>query len=378
MPTVLSVFAVEPSRIGGTETFARELSTQLDRHGWRSVLCFESKPAGEVAAFLDLPNLSIEVLPGSTSPNAAGLRRLAAILRRHKPDILHLHFMGFITMVPWVARLQSVEKIFFTDHSSRPADYIPRRAPLWKRLLVRLINYPVSKVICVSRYGYDCMTTLNLLPGTRYELVYNAVDLSRVAPDENRGFAFRRRFSIPPEKKTIVQISWIIPEKGIEELLEVARLMQTADSAVEFIIVGEGPYRQDYVKRAEDMGLSNITWTGLIRDPFGEGIYDAANVVCQLSRWNELFGWMISEAMAFGKPIVATRVGGIPELVVDGETGYLVEGGDTAAAADKLLLLMHDSELRKLMGQKGRLAVKTHFNLKENVAQLLKIYGIGQ
>jgi len=207
--------------------------------------------------------------------------------------------------------------------------------------------------------------------------VYNAVDLSRVAPDENRGAAFRRRFSISEEKKTIVQISWIIPEKGIEELLEVARLMQAADSAVEFIIVGDGPHREYYTKQAEEMGLSNITWTGLIRDPFGEGVYDAADVVCQLSRWNELFGWMISEAMAFEKPIVATRVGGIPELVVDGETGFLVEGGDTAAAAaNKLLLLSHDPELRKLMGQKGRLAVNTHFNLRENVAQLLKTYGI--
>ena len=378
MPTLLSVFAVEPSRIGGTETFALELSTQLGRKGWKSVLCFESQPAGEVADFLRLPNVSIEVLPGCTSPNAAGLRRIAAILRRHKPDVLHLHFMGFVSLVPWLARLQSVEKIFFTDHSSRPADYLPRRAPLWKRLLVRVINYPLSKVICVSRYGYDCMTTLDLLPKTRYELVYNAVDLSRVAPDENRGSAFRRRFSISEKKKTIVQISWIIPEKGIGELLEVARRMQTADSAVEFIIVGEGPYRQNYMKRAEEVGLSNITWTGLIRDPFGEGVYDAADLVCQLSRWNELFGWMISEAMAFEKPVVATRLGGIPELVVDGETGYLVEAGDTAAAADKLLLLMHDPELRKLMGQKGRLAVKTHFNLRENIAQLLKIYGIGQ
>jgi glycosyltransferase involved in cell wall biosynthesis len=376
MPTVLSVFAVKPSRIGGTETFARELSTQLGQHGWKSVLCFESQPAGEVAAFLDLPNLCIEVLPGSTSPNVAGLRRLAAIVRRHQPDVLHLHFMGFVSMVPWLARLLSVKRIFFTDHSSRPADHISRRAPLWKRLLVRLINYPVSKVICVSRYGYQCMTALNLLPRTRYELVYNAVDISRVAPDENRGSAFRRRFSISEEKKTIVQISWIIPEKGIGELLEVAQLMQTADSAVEFIIVGEGPYRQSYMKRAEEMGLSNITWTGLIRDPFGEGVYDAADVVCQLSRWNELFGWMISEAMAFKKPIVASRVGGIPELVVDGETGYLVERGDTAVAADKLLLLMHDPALRKLMGQKGRLAVNTHFNLRENVAQLLKTYGI--
>src|SRR6185295_14867356 len=101
-------------------------------------------------------------------------------LKRYKADILHLHFIGFVGVFPWLAQLSSVKKVFFTDHSSRQENYVATRAPLWKRWLVRLINFPVTKVICVSEYGCHCARTLDLLPGNRYELVYNAIDLSRV------------------------------------------------------------------------------------------------------------------------------------------------------------------------------------------------------
>src|SRR4030095_10482177 len=160
MPTIVSVFGVEPNRIGGTETFARELSVQLAERGWTSVWCFEKMPPQDVADFLNSPNITIEVLKAPTDINWAATKDLAAILRKYKPDILHLHFVGFVGIYPWLARLLSVKRIFFTDHSSRPSGYKPTRAPTWKRVLVRLINYPITKVICVSKFGYHCMTIL--------------------------------------------------------------------------------------------------------------------------------------------------------------------------------------------------------------------------
>lgn len=375
MQTVLSVFGVQPLRIGGTETFARELSLQLGQRGWKSVLCFESKPAEEVARFLDLPNVTLEVLENPTGFSLRATSELASLLRRHKPDILHLHFTGFVGLFPWLAKLSSVKKVFFTDHSSRPANYVPRRAPFWKRALVRLINYPIAKVVCVSKYGCHCMTTLDLLDGNRYELVYNGVDLTRVESNPDRGIQFRRRFGISDSRKVITQISWIIPEKGIPDLLEVAKVVVARDQNAHFIIVGEGPYREQYMKHASEMGLSdNVTWTGLIMDPFGEGVFDAADIVCQFSRWEELFGWMIAEAMAYQKPIVATRVGGIPELVADGESGYLVERDNPTAAAERLFSLLRDSDLRDKMGAEGCRRVHTKFNLRQNVEQLIRSY----
>ena len=375
MHTLVSVFGVQPLRIGGTETFARELSLQLGQRGWKSVLCFQSRPAEEVARFLDLPNVSLEVLENSTGFSLGAASKLATLLRRHKPEILHLHFTGFVGLFPWLAKLLSVKKVFFTDHSSRPANYTPRLAPFWKRALVRLINYPITRVVCVSKYGCHCMRTLDLLESQRYELVYNGVDLTRVEPNAARGVEFRRRFGVPESRKVIAQISWIIPEKGIPDLLDVAKFVVARDQNAHFIIVGEGPYREQYMKHAREMGLGdNVTWTGLIMDPFGEGVFDAADIVCQFSRWEELFGWMIAEAMAHRKPIVATHVGGIPELVADGESGYLVERDNPIAAAEKLLDLLRDSDLRYKMGAEGCRRVHTEFNLRQNVEQLLRTY----
>ncbi|MDQ1729687.1 MAG: L-malate glycosyltransferase [Pyrinomonadaceae bacterium] len=375
MPTLVSVFGVKPVRIGGTETFARELSKQLGQAGWQSVLCFQAEPPEEVRRFLALPNVSLETLENSTDSNWTATKSLARILRRHQPEILHLHFTGFLGLYPWLARLCSVKKVFFTDHTSRPAGYEPRRAPSWKRVAARVINQPITKVICVSDFGRRCLTALDLLPEARHALVYNAVDRTRVSEDRNRGAAFRARFGIPADRVVIVQVSWMIPEKGIPELLETARLLVARNSRVHFILVGEGAYRQQFMNDAASLGLAgHITWTGLVQDPFGEGVYEAADIVCQLSEWEELFGWMIAEAMAYGKPIVATRVGGIPELVADGVSGFLVPRRDYEAAAEKLDRLANDPKLRWQLGAAGRETVQEKFDLRKNVAQLLGLY----
>ena len=374
---VVSVFGVEPIRIGGTETFARELSAQLNQRGWESVLCFLSEPPDEVRRFLDSPNVSIEVLEDSINSSWRSAKGLAKILWRYRPEILHLHFIGFLGVYPWIGELLSVKKVFFTDQTSRPAGYIPHEAPIWKRGLVRLINMPLTKVTCVSNYGYRCMTTLGLLPNDRYEMIYNSVDLSRVHPDPERAAAFRRRYSIPEGRTIVVQVSWIIPEKGILDLLKAARRVISEDTNVQFVFVGEGAYREQYSREAEAMGLGgHVTWTGLVQDPFGEGVYDAADIVCQVSNWEEVFGWVIAEAMAYRKPIIGTRVGGIPELIADSVSGYLVDRGDDNAIAEKILTLAGDADLRKQMGSQGETIVREKFDLSQSVAQLINSYGV--
>jgi glycosyltransferase involved in cell wall biosynthesis len=379
MPTLVSVFGVEPRRIGGTETFARELSRQLDQSGWKSVLCFLSEPSEEVRRFLDAPNVSFEVYGNASDSGLKIGQNLAAITRKHNPEILHLHYVGFVNLYSWIARAQSVKQVFFTDHHSRPSGYAVTRAPLWKRAIGRVVNNPLTKVICVSNYGHKCMSSFGLLPQDRFQMIYNGVDLSRVKADPQRGLDFRRRHSIPNDRSIVTQVSWIIPEKGIIDFLETARLVTRQNRNVQFVIVGEGAYREEYMKRAVDMGIADrVTWTGMIEDPFGEGVFEAADVVCQFSRWEEVFGWMIAEAMAHSKPIVATRVGGIPELVQEGESGYLVDREDTKSMSSKVLALLNDEVLRKRMGRVGQNIVQEKFNLRTNVAALISSYGLAQ
>jgi glycosyltransferase involved in cell wall biosynthesis len=374
---VVSVFGVQPLRIGGTETYARELSKQLARQGWHSVLCFETEPGDNVREFLSLPNVTLETLPLEGSSSLRTALALRRILKRHQARLLHLHFTGFLSIYPWLAHISSVAKIFFTDHSSRPSGYLTHRAAAWKRMLARALNFPITKVICVSDYGLRCLTALDLLPRERFELVYNSVDLTRVARDAELGKNFRSQYQIPDDRVLAVQVSWMIPEKGVLDLLNAARIVVQQNPKVHFALVGDGPYRQQFMQHAEELGISDhVTWTGLIKDPVSEGVYEAADLVCQASRWEELFGWMIAEAMAYERPVIATRVGGIPELVSDGETGYLVERDDIETLAQRILSLAADENLRSRLGRAGAHVVQSKFNLEQNVAQLIELYSL--
>jgi glycosyltransferase involved in cell wall biosynthesis len=221
------------------------------------------------------------------------------------------------------------------------------------------------------------MSTLDLIDRGRLCRIYNGVENSPPHNAWQAGLEFRRRFGILPDCPLVIQVSWIIPAKGIDDFLEAAHLVVGRRSDVRFAIVGEGDTRPDYARRAIELGLErHVTWTGLVEDPYNEGVYAAADVICQVSRWQEAFGCTIAEAMMFERPLVATRVGGIPELVCDSVSGFLAAPGDATAIAEHILALVADAELRRTMGECGRTFAVKHFNLRANVAKLLKLYGI--
>jgi glycosyltransferase involved in cell wall biosynthesis len=376
-PTVLSVIGLNPTRIGGTESYTHELSAQLGRHGWSSVLCFEEPPPEPVRQYLALPNVTIETAPKVWQLAWRPARDVARLLRRHRPSILHLQFTGFLSVYPWLARMYGVERVFFTDQASRPEGHVIARARAWKRTVTWAVNHPVTRVISISEFNRRCLVEAGLFPEDRAFRIYNAVDLTRRVESPERGADFRRRHGIPDGRVVILQVSWIIPEKGIGDLLDAARAVLVAHANVHFVFAGEGRSRQEYTRRAEDMGISHhVTWTGLVADPFGDGLYAAADVVCQMSRWEEGFGWVIAEAMAHGRPVVGTRVGAIPEIVRDGVTGFLVNRGDSAAMAEALAKLIRDPQLRARLGDAGRTMAEAEFDLRKSVAQVLRLYGI--
>ena len=370
------MFAVNPQRIGGVEMFVRELSLQLDAFGWKSVLCFTDAPPQNVERFLAVPGVSLERLPGIERLRWSVVRDMSRILRKHRPAILHMHFTDPISPFPWLARLHSVRRNYLTDHISRAEGAEPKRAAWWKLAIARTLNRPLTGLIAVSDYNARWSATHGLIPQGRVTRIYNGVGLSRISGEPGR---FRREHNIPEHRAIVLQVSWMIPEKGVEDLLEAARLVLSRNSNVQFVLAGEGAWRQDYMARVQAAGLAgHFTWTGLIDDPLTSGVYAAADVVCQLSRWQESFGWMIAEAMACGKPVIATRVGGIPEILEDGASGYLVNPRQPAEAADRILRLLENRDLRHKMGACGRLAVETRFNLQRNVAQLIELYGVAR
>jgi glycosyltransferase involved in cell wall biosynthesis len=370
---VVSVFGVNPTRIGGGEVFARALSSRLAERGWESVLCYQSLPEGDVRQFLELPNVTFDVLKDAWKFAARPAGNLAAILKRHPADILHLYFTGFLSPYPWVARLRGVAKVCFTDQGSHPEGYVATRRPAWKRLAARALNLPLNHVICISDYNVDCMLRRDMIDAARVRRIYNSVDLAAIHGD---GAAFRARYGVPAGAPVVAQASWMIPEKGITDLIEAARIVLQRIPEAHFILAGEGKHRAEYMAMARDLGMEkHFTWTGQVQNPVAEGLYTAADVVCQVSRWEEAFGWVIAEAMAAGRPLVATRVGGIPELVTNGVSGFLVPVRAPVEIAQRVIQLLEDPALRARMGAAGRQAAEQKFDLERNLDALMLAYG---
>jgi glycosyltransferase involved in cell wall biosynthesis len=373
--TVVSVIGINPLRIGGNEYWCRELSARLGERGWQNVLCFVESPPDGVRQFLSLPNVHFEVVGNSWKSDRKAARKLWKVLRRYRPSIVHLQFTGFIGVYPWLAKLSGVKKVFFTDQNSKPEGYLPLRAPLWKRIAARAVNAPINRVICISDYNLQCLRTREVLPADRFYRIFNGVDLSSINRGRTDSAIFRQKYSIPLNRSIVIQVSWIIPEKGIEDLLRAAVIVIRRYPNVQFVFVGEGELRTQYCNLAREMGISeHITWTGLLENPLAEGVFAAADVVCQMSRWEEAFGWTIAEAMGSSRPLVATRVGGIPELVDDERSGFLVARGDREAMAEKILLLLKSPALRMQFGEAGRQIAEQKFDLRKNVEEVLQLY----
>jgi glycosyltransferase involved in cell wall biosynthesis len=375
-PKLLFVVGLSPQHVGGMLVLAREICRRLEERGWSTVVAWEGpmSPAAE-AYFSGIEHLEFEVLPRQEGFRREHVRNLRRILARHRPEQMVYAFNGILRLFPWIARLAGVRRIIYYDHSSRGVGFTPRRWSLPKRLIGRFLCRPIWKVISVSRYTARCLEIFGIYPADRIAVVYNSVDTHGAAQGD--GGAFREKLGIPQGRFLVVQASWLVPEKGIDILLEAAALVLAVEPNVHFAVIGSGRCQAEYEALAGKLGIGDhVTFTRTVLPPTEEGVFAAADVCCQFSQWEEAFGVVIAEAMIAGRPMVASRVGGIPEIVVEGETGFLVDRRQPAEAAQRILELLRDPALRARMGEAGRRRALQLFDLERNVRQLIEEWGI--
>jgi glycosyltransferase involved in cell wall biosynthesis len=359
--TALFVLGIDPVRIGG----------------WRVVLAFHGQPREVVREYLGgLANVSFDVLPHAWLNNLQTVRYFRHLLERHRPRLVHLQFTPFISLFPWTARLAGAKAVFFSDQGSLPEGYETRKAPAWKRLAGRFLTAPLTLAVSASDFNRRNLIARGFVAPERVIRIYNGTDLQRASlVDPSAGAAFRARHRIPLGRVLVAQVSSIIGEKGVADVIAGAKLALASHSNLHFAFIGDGASREAYTQTASALGIAeHVTWTGLVKDPIGEGAFLAADIACQASRWQEAFGFVIAEAMAFAKPVVATRAGGIPEIVRDGETGVLVGCGDAAALAEAFVRLARDPDLRRRLGDAGRIRAEAEFDVRKNARRLVEQY----
>lgn len=182
--------------------------------------------------------------------------------------------------------------------------------------------------------------------------------------------------SSPAEQNDVLFLGFLSEKKGCFDIPKVAALVRQSTPSVKFILAGSGEKQnvQHISSLAEEYGLENaLTFPGWVRGEEKEALFRRAAVFF-LPSYTEGMPMSILEAMAHGLPVVSTTVGGIPELVRHGESGFLLEPGDTEGFAEAIVTILNDPHIQREMGQTGLAFVREHYSLEKHIHSLVSIY----
>ncbi|HYO75605.1 MAG TPA: glycosyltransferase family 4 protein, partial [Thermoanaerobaculia bacterium] len=226
-----------------------------------------------------------------------------------------------------------------------------------------------SRVITVSEALRQTYLAKRDLAPEKVTVVHNGIELERFRRDRAATRArLEREFDIPPGRPILVTVSVLRPAKGIEFLLDAAKRV---DNAV-FLILGDGNKREEWQALAAQQGIGDrVRWAGYRTDV--DTILAGCDALVHPSL-DDAFPTVLLEAMAAGLPVVATRVGGIPEIVNDGATGILVPPGDAEALASGIEELLSDRERMRRMGALATDSAITRFSTAAWVSRLTAVY----
>jgi len=199
---------------------------------------------------------------------------------------------------------------------------------------------------------------VNGAPAWRVSRVYNGIDLSRF--NGRHPHRLHQVLGLPDSTSIVFASGRAMPYKGIPVLLRAAALLQATHPEVHVAYAGDGPRLEEFRREAQHLHLARFHFLGKRQDI--PDLLGSATIAVVPSVWAEAFGLTVVEAMAAGVPVVASSVGGIPELIDPEETGLLVPPGDDAALASSLRRLLDDAELRGRMGTRARETARARFS----------------
>lgn len=206
--------------------------------------------------------------------------------------------------------------------------------------------------------------------GCPVTVIHNGVDIERFVPLGNKN-NIRARQGIPSGSPVIMSVGRLVGWKGLHTIIG---LLPEIDDA-HFVIVGDGPERETLGKLSLHLGVSErVHFLGAVQHSALPDIIGEADIFVQPSIGEEAFGISIVEAMACGVPVIASRNGGMPEIVIDGTTGLLLPAGDKTAWKDAIAALLKKPDLLREMGRNARIRAEEHFSWSANALKLENLF----
>lgn len=307
--------------------------------------------------------LELVPLAPRTEMDLGAAWRLARVIRRLEPDIVHAHDPHGVAMAALALSFGAFEPTPPLVAARRVDFHIKGNAfSHWK-------YRQVDCFLCASE-AIRAILIADGVPEERTVTVHEGIDIERVdaAPPAN----VHGEFWLPVHAPIVGNVAALVPHKGQRHLVDAAQLVLREIPDARFFIVGDGELRVALERQIKGHQLEkHVFLTGFRPDVLS--LHKAFDVFV-MSSVTEGLGTSLLDAMACGKPIVATRTGGIPEVVVDLETGFLVPPRDRRAMAEAIISLLRDADLRRRMGQKGLQRVRALFAAEHMVSNTLDVY----
>lgn len=334
-------------------------------------------PTGKTKEFLErfqgrsiiVPSLKRDI---NLIDDVASLLRLYIIFSREKFDIVHTHTAkaGFIGRI--AAKLAGARLVVHMPHGHDFYGYFGSVGSRFVVILERIAALFADKITVLTETEKRDMLKYHICDSGKIEVVKSGIDFSAFEKKDVDIIKKKDEFNIEPGDIVVGTISRLESIKGLEYFIDSAKMVLGVIPKAKFLIVGEGSLRSSLEDRANRMGIGNrVIFTGWREDvPEIMMILD----VLVLTSLNEAVGRVLIEAGMTGKPVIATAVGGVPDIVRNGETGILVSPMDSKGIGRAIIELLNDENKRQTMGRAAREWVKNNFDAKKMTDGLDSIY----
>lgn len=277
----------------------------------------------------------------------ARIRRLARLISREDIDIVYAFCPVSELAAVLATRLARRGRVVGCQ---RNTGYWHSAATLWRaRLARRFVRHIVANCQAAARFAIES----EWVPSDRVSVIPNPINLERLEQGERNPLS-REQAGIRPGEKVVGIVANVRPVKDYDTFFQAARLVLDRHPATRFLVVGDylPAYRERLLQTVASLGISNqVAWLGVVENPYQVLPHFDVGV---LSSRSEAFSNALLEYASAGVPAVATAVGGSPELVIDGHTGFLVPPGDPAAMAARINLLLDQPELARTLGRQAK------------------------
>ncbi|MCK4234467.1 glycosyltransferase [candidate division WOR-3 bacterium] len=350
--------------IGGAEKLLLSVIDKLNKDKYDIMVCclYSNNP---LKSEFEKRGVTVKSLGIKNNRDILCIFKLVKLLKQERANIVHTHLFYANIYGRIAAKLVRVPIIISTEHSNAPWRN-KQRLKLKIRLLIdRVTAKFCDRIIAISESVKDNLIQWERIDPNKIVVIHNGINIKKYQiMDKNRDGS--------SSDSVIGCIGRLEPIKGHIFFMKAAARIFEKIRNVRFILIGDGSLRQDLEKLAQDLNISKrVSFLGF-RDDIPE-LLSVIDVFVLPSLW-EGFGIVLLEAMAMGKVVVASDVGGISEIVVDKKTGYLCPPMDPNTLADIVVGLLKDPLKIRTMGLVGRERVKKHFTLDKMVEKTEHVY----